>query len=85
MREQPIGMSRVEAVTERFDVSVHTTCRATDSGDLRTLRIGTGKGTSGSPESTLATYEDPCEQATHEMYMTGDASAVEEDIPGEVI
>ncbi|WP_211210139.1 helix-turn-helix transcriptional regulator [Actinopolyspora halophila] len=84
MQDQSTRMLRVKAVAERLDVSVNTIYRAIESGELRALKIGTGKGTLRIPESALAAYEDACQQAAHEAYVNGDASPVEDDALGEV-
>ncbi|PRW61680.1 DNA-binding protein [Actinopolyspora mortivallis] len=78
-------MLRVRAVAERLDVSVNTIYRAIESGELRALKIGAGKGTLRVPESALVDYERACERAAHETDVTGAGCPVENDALGEVV
>lgn len=49
-------MLRVKEVAARLDVHVSTVYRLVDSGQLRSARIGTGKGTVRIPKDSLETY-----------------------------
>lgn len=53
-------MYRVKAVAEALDVSVNTIYRAIDSGALKALKIGNGKGAVRIPGSALNAYLGNC-------------------------
>ena len=63
MQVKGTGLHRVRVVAELLDVSVATVYRAIESGRLRALRIGTGRGAVRVPESALAEYVQTCERA----------------------
>lgn len=63
MQNQEARMLRVKAVAQLLDVSVATVYRAIESGELRALKIGTGKGALRIPEAAVAEYVQVCEQA----------------------
>jgi excisionase family DNA binding protein len=63
MSDQPPRMFRVKAVAEMLDVSKATVYRAIESGELRALKVGTGKGALRVPEDAFAEYKARCEQA----------------------
>lgn len=54
---------RVQAVAKAFDVSVATIYRAVESGSLRAIRLGTGKGAVRIPGDALEDYLASCEAA----------------------
>ncbi|WP_229373277.1 helix-turn-helix transcriptional regulator [Umezawaea beigongshangensis] len=56
-------MHRVKAVAEMLDVSVATIYRAIESGALRALKIGTGKGALRVPEDAIGEYIKACQEA----------------------
>jgi excisionase family DNA binding protein len=56
-------MYRVKAVAEMLDVSVATIYRAIESGALRALKIGTGKGALRVQSDAIADYVKACQQA----------------------
>lgn len=56
-------MFRVKAVAELLDVSAATIYRAIESGALRALKVGTGKGALRIPEDAIAEYVKACQEA----------------------
>ncbi|WP_238412272.1 helix-turn-helix transcriptional regulator [Saccharothrix deserti] len=56
-------MYRVKAVAEMLDVSVATIYRAIESGALRALKIGTGKGALRVEADAITEYKKSCQQA----------------------
>lgn len=54
---------RVKAVAEALDVSVATIYRAVESGALRAVRLGTGKGAVRIPGEAITEYITACELA----------------------
>ncbi|TNC20916.1 helix-turn-helix domain-containing protein [Amycolatopsis alkalitolerans] len=56
-------MYRVRTVAEAFDVSVATIYRAVESGSLRAIRLGTGKGAVRIPGDAIEEYLASCEAA----------------------
>ena len=58
-------MLRVRTVAAMFDVSVATIYRAIESGKLRALRIGSGKGAVRVPEHEVHAYAQACLTAAH--------------------
>jgi excisionase family DNA binding protein len=56
-------MYRVKAVAELLDVSVATIYRAIESGALRALKVGTGKGALRIPADAIEDYVKVCQQA----------------------
>lgn len=63
MQGEGSRLYRVRAVAELLDVSAATVYRAIESGQLRALRIGVGRGAVRVPESAVAEYLQACEQA----------------------
>ncbi len=63
MQAEGTRLYRVRAVAELLDVSVATVYRAVESGSLRALRVGTGKGAVRVPGSALTEYVQACERA----------------------
>lgn len=61
--DQAARMYRVNSVADLLDVSRATVYRAIESGALRALKIGTGKGVLRIPESAIAEYVQACELA----------------------
>jgi excisionase family DNA binding protein len=54
---------RVRTVAESLDVSVATIYRAVESGALRAIRVGTGKGAVRIPGQAVSDYLAACERA----------------------
>lgn len=73
MQFEPTRWYRVRPVAEALDVSVATIYRAVESGDLRAVRIGQGKGAVRIPGDAAAAYIAACERAA--------ATAPRHDIP----
>jgi len=63
MTQQLTRMHRVKAVAEMLDVSVATIYRAIESGALRALKVGTGKGALRVPADAIQDYVAACQQA----------------------
>jgi excisionase family DNA binding protein len=63
MTQQLTRMHRVKAVAEMLDVSVATIYRAIESGSLRALKVGTGKGALRIPADAIQEYITACQQA----------------------
>ncbi|MFD9734256.1 helix-turn-helix transcriptional regulator [Umezawaea sp. NPDC059074] len=63
MTQQLTRMHRVKAVAEMLDVSVATIYRAIESGSLRALKVGTGKGALRIPADAIQEYVTACQQA----------------------
>ena len=63
MPVEPFRHYRVKAVAEALDVSVATIYRAVESGALRAVRLGTGKGAVRIPGEAIAAYITSCERA----------------------
>jgi excisionase family DNA binding protein len=63
MNQQLTRMHRVKAVAEMLDVSVATIYRAIESGSLRALKVGTGKGALRIPADAIQDYVTACQQA----------------------
>jgi len=63
MEETTMRMYRVEAVATQFDVSKATIYRAIESGALRALKVGTGKGALRIPADAIEDYRKACQEA----------------------
>ena len=63
MNQQFTQMYRVETVATQFDVSKATIYRAIESGALRALKVGTGKGALRIPADAIEDYRRACQQA----------------------
>ncbi|MEC3976237.1 helix-turn-helix transcriptional regulator [Amycolatopsis sp. H20-H5] len=63
MQVETTRLYRVRTVAEAFDVSLATIYRAVESGALRAIRVGTGKGAVRIPGAALAEYLKACEAA----------------------
>lgn len=63
MSEKASRMFRVKAVAEMLDVSVATIYRAIESGTLRALKVGTGRGALRIPDDAVADYVKACQEA----------------------
>lgn len=63
MQFEPTRWYRVRPVAEALDVSVATIYRAVESGDLRAVRIGRGKGAVRIPGDAASAYIAACERA----------------------
>ncbi len=66
MSDRTSRMLRVKAVAEYFDVSLATIYRAIESGQLRALKLGTGRGTLRVPESAVLAFADACGRESDE-------------------
>jgi excisionase family DNA binding protein len=63
MQVESTRLYRVRAVAEALDVSVATIYRAVESGALRAVRMGTGKGAVRIPGQAVRDYLAACESA----------------------
>ena len=63
MQVERTRLYRVRTVADGFDVSVATIYRAVESGALRAIRLGTGKGAVRIPGAALEEYLAACESA----------------------
>lgn len=63
MQTQATRMYRVRAVAEMLDVSPATIYRAIDSGALKALKVGTGKGALRIPAEAVSDYVQHCQAA----------------------
>jgi excisionase family DNA binding protein len=63
MQVERTRLYRVRTVAEGFDVSVATIYRAVESGALRAIRLGTGKGAVRIPGEAIEDYLAACESA----------------------
>jgi excisionase family DNA binding protein len=63
MQVESTRLYRVRAVAEALDVSVATIYRAVESGALRAVRMGTGKGAVRIPGQAIGEYLAACESA----------------------
>lgn len=63
MQVESSRLYRVKAVAESLDVSAATIYRAVESGALRAVRIGTGKGAIRIPAQAVDEYISACERA----------------------
>ncbi|MFD7653978.1 helix-turn-helix transcriptional regulator [Actinosynnema sp. NPDC059797] len=63
-------MFRVKAVADLLDVSPATIYRAIESGALRSLKFGSGKGALRIPEDAIADYVKACEQSAPATQMS---------------
>ncbi|WP_255410245.1 AlpA family transcriptional regulator [Amycolatopsis sp. CA-128772] len=63
MQVERTRLYRVRTVAEGFDVSVATIYRAVESGALRAIRLGTGKGAVRIPGAAIEDYLAACESA----------------------
>jgi excisionase family DNA binding protein len=63
MQVEGTRLYRVRAVAEALDVSLATIYRAVESGALRAIRVGTGKGAVRIPEAAVDEYLTACESA----------------------
>ncbi|MEV0066672.1 helix-turn-helix domain-containing protein [Amycolatopsis sp. NPDC050768] len=73
MQVERTRLYRVKTVAESFDVSVATIYRAVESGALRAIRLGTGKGAVRIPGAAIENYLAACESAAATRGV-GDAS-----------
>lgn len=63
MQKDSTRMFRVKAVAGLLDVSRATIYRAIETGALRALKIGTGKGALRVPADAIQDYVTACQQA----------------------
>lgn len=63
MPNEGTRMYRVKAVAEALDVSPATIYRAIESGQLRALKVGTGKGALRIPADAIEEYLTACQRA----------------------
>jgi excisionase family DNA binding protein len=76
MQVERTRLYRVRTVAEALDVSVATIYRAVESGALRAIRLGTGKGAVRIPGDAIKTYLAACEAAAaKDAHQSGRAAA----------
>lgn len=63
MQVESTRLYRVRTVADSFDVSVATIYRAVESGALRAIRLGTGKGAVRIPGEAIEEYIAACKSA----------------------
>ncbi|WP_246271849.1 helix-turn-helix transcriptional regulator [Amycolatopsis acididurans] len=63
MQIERTRLYRVRTVAESFDVSVATIYRAVESGALRAIRLGKGKGAVRIPGDAIEEYLTACQSA----------------------
>jgi excisionase family DNA binding protein len=63
MKDKDRQYLRVKEVAETLTVSAATIYRAIESGELKALRFGPGKGALRVPADALAEYIEVCERA----------------------
>ncbi|HEY3479863.1 MAG TPA: helix-turn-helix domain-containing protein [Streptomyces sp.] len=63
MQVERTRLYRVKAVADGLDVSVATIYRAVERGELRAIRLGTGKGAVRIPGAAIEDYLAACESA----------------------
>ncbi len=63
MQVESTRLYRVKTVADNLDVSVATIYRAVESGALRAIRLGTGKGAVRIPGVAIQEYLARCESA----------------------
>lgn len=63
MQVERTRLYRVRTVADSFDVSVATIYRAVESGALRAIRVGTGRGAVRIPGAAIEQYIAACESA----------------------
>jgi excisionase family DNA binding protein len=63
MQVEGTRLYRVKTVAESLDVSAATIYRAVETGALRAVRLGTGKGAVRIPGQALREYMAACERA----------------------
>lgn len=63
MQTHVTRMYRVRAVAEMLDVSPATIYRAIESGALKALKVGTGKGALRIPAEAVSAYVQHCQAA----------------------
>ncbi|WP_246271617.1 helix-turn-helix domain-containing protein [Amycolatopsis acididurans] len=63
MQVESTRLYRVRAVAEALDVSLATIYRAVESGALRAVRLGVGKGTIRISGQAVLDYQAACERA----------------------
>ncbi|GAA3435633.1 helix-turn-helix domain-containing protein [Kutzneria kofuensis] len=61
MQVEPTRLYRVKFLAEALDVSLTTIYRAVESGALRAVRVGTGKGAVRIPGDAFLEYLAACE------------------------
>jgi len=63
MQVERTRLYRVRAVADALDVSLATIYRAVESGALRAIRLGTGKGAVRIPGEAVEEYLTACQSA----------------------
>ncbi len=85
MQVDSTRLYRVRDVAEHFEVSVATIYRAIESGQLSSLKLGTGTGTLRVTGVAVLAYEKACTQAAYRSWFPGGtASDVEQSCGGEL-
>ncbi|MFE0022366.1 helix-turn-helix domain-containing protein [Amycolatopsis sp. NPDC059021] len=64
----------VKQVADRLKVHKSTVYRAVKSGDLDSLKFGTGTGTIRLPGYAVNTWLNTCAEAAYDQFVNGDAS-----------
>ena len=82
MQVERTRLYRVRAVAEALDVSVATIYRAVESGALRAIRVGTGKGAVRIPGEAIEAYLAACEAAAAKTDLQGCGRASEATTAG---
>lgn len=72
MQVETTRLYRVRAVAELLDISVATIYRAVDTGALRAVRLGVGKGAVRIPGVAIEEYVAVCERAAATSRPVGD-------------
>jgi excisionase family DNA binding protein len=75
MQVEAIGLYRVRAVAEMLDVHPATIYRAVESGALRAVRMGAGKGAVRIPRDAISAYLAACQTTTAPTTHLSDAQA----------
>jgi excisionase family DNA binding protein len=75
MQVEAIGLYRVRAVAAMLDVHPATIYRAVESGALRAVRMGAGKGAVRIPRDALSAYLAACQTTTAPTTHLSDAQA----------
>lgn len=82
MQVERTRLYRVRTVAEALDVSVATIYRAVESGALRAIRLGTGKGAVRIPGDAIKAYLAACEAAAAKTEIQGCSSASDANTAG---
>lgn len=75
MQERTPRVYRVKAVAEMFDVSAATIYRAIEAGQLKALKLGTGRGTFRVPQAALEAFARTCGRVAEDRHGHGTAAS----------